>query len=209
MNPQIALSSAALAFLAALLQAVTLDFESNLSPVGASSASEWEFELVVYAPLMGVDGKTGIGTPIGPRVADLNISFSDVFDNLDGAFSGAFLAKYDRWSITGDLIWLKLSDSGDIKNVLDRGLKMEQSMGSLTIGYEVYRNNSTSIELLAGAAVTSLDVELDVELSIPPAPSIRRSVSDSETWGIFGELRKKAEQAVADAPLEGCIAVVG
>lgn len=154
----------------------TPDFEIAPAPVTAPAGSGWEFELSLYAPLMGQDGKTGLG----PVFADVDISLSEILDHLDGIFSGAFLARYDRWSITGDLIWIKLSDASFPTNRSYAGLKMEQYMGSLNLGYEIFRNDSTTLEMIGGAAVTSLDV--DVDLFTPSLPVTRRYASGSETW---------------------------
>ncbi len=175
MKKQIAIVSAAM--IAAFVPAIagTPDIEIPLEPV-ASTDADWSFDLALYAPLMGLDGKSGVG----PLVSDLDISFSDILDNLDAAFSGAFTARYDRWSVTADLIWLKLSDSASPALNSRVDVDLQQYMGSLTVAYEVFRNDSTSVELVGGAAVTSLDV--DIDLFTPLLPITSRSASDSETW---------------------------
>ncbi len=168
---------AAALFLAASVPsfAGTPDFEVAPAPV-APADSGWSFELALYAPMMGLDGKTGIA----PVYSDIDISFDDILDNLDGSLSGAFEARYDRWTITADLIWIKLSDSSYPTANSYLGLELQQYMGSLTVGYELFNNDCTRLEILGGAALTSLDV--DVDLFTPRLPTTTRYASGSETW---------------------------
>jgi hypothetical protein len=47
----------------------------------APEASNWEFRLEPYGWLTALEGKTGVA----PLVADVDQSFSDIFDNLETA----------------------------------------------------------------------------------------------------------------------------
>ncbi len=51
---------------------------------------------------------------------------------------------------------------------------------SLTFGYEIYGNECTTIDLLAGATINSIDV--DLELFTPLLPVTIRSASGSQDW---------------------------
>lgn len=140
-------------------------------------SSGWQFTTALYAPLMGLEGDIGVAG-IGPSHVD--VPFEDILDNLDGGLSGAFEARKDRWSITLDAIWLKLStDANPIANAY-LGVSQEQIMASLSVGYEVYGSDSTSLDLVAGAALNSLDV--DLELFTPRLPVTVRRASGSQEW---------------------------
>lgn len=175
MKTTLAIASA-IAAIAAPSYAGTPDLEIAPAPAITPAASGWEFELTLYSPLMGMEGTTGIGG----LYSDIDISFSEILDNLDGTFSGALTARYDRWSISGDLIWLKLSDAVNPTANSYLGVELQQYMGSVSLGYEVFRNDTTSLELVGGAAVTSLDIDLD--LFTPRLPTTARFASGSETW---------------------------
>ncbi|MCW1923004.1 hypothetical protein OKA05_10610 [Luteolibacter arcticus] len=140
-------------------------------------SSGWEFSLALYAPLMGLEGDIGVA---GFAPNHVDIPFDDILDNLDGGLSGAFEARKDRWSITADAIWLKISASAN--PIADSYLRVsqEQIMASLSVGYEIYGDESTTIDLLAGAALNSLDVDMD--LFTPNLPVTTRSGSGSQEW---------------------------
>ena len=144
------------------------------APVGTDS--EWEFRTAVYAPLMGIDGTVGVGGVSGP----VDVPFSDILENLDAGLTGSFEARRGPWSITVDAIWLKLSASANPFANAVFSFEQQQLMGSAAIGYEIYGNDCTTLDFLAGAALTHLDV--DVELSTPLLPVTFRSASGSETW---------------------------
>ncbi len=138
--------------------------------------SGWDFAVSIYAPLMGLEGDVGVGG----ITSAVDLSFGDILEELDGGATAAFEARRDRWSITGDFIWLKLSGSAQPPAGAYLALKQEQIMASLALGYEIYGNESTSVDLLAGGAVTSMDVDLD--LFTPRLPVTIRSASGSQEW---------------------------
>jgi opacity protein-like surface antigen len=146
----------------------------------AASDSGWDFFLSVYAPLMGLEGDIGVAG----LTTSVDVPFDDILDQLDGGFMTAFEARHDRWSITGDFIWLKLSGSTQPTANSYVGFDQEQIMASLTLGYELFGNENTTFDFLGGAALTSLDVDLDATLA-PPGPvpaTVSRSRSGSKTW---------------------------
>jgi len=178
MKPQL-LATALLATASLCHAGETIPASAPITPAPAS-ASGWDFLLSVYAPLMGLEGDIGIA---GLTTA-VDVPFEDVFDHLDGGFMTAFEARRNRWSITGDFIWLKLSGSAQPTPNTYVGFEQEQVMASLALGYELVGNESTTLDLLGGAALTSLDADLDATLA-PPGPllpTLSRSGSGSETW---------------------------
>ncbi|MCW1924458.1 hypothetical protein OKA05_17965 [Luteolibacter arcticus] len=139
-------------------------------------SSGWEFSGAIYAPLMGLEGDIGVAG----LTTEVDLSFGDILKELDGGATAAFEARYDRWSITGDFIWLKLSGSAQAVASSYIGLKQEQILASLTLGYEIYGSESTTIDLLAGGALNSMDV--DLQLFTPNLPVTIRGASGSEEW---------------------------
>jgi hypothetical protein len=139
--------------------------------------SGWEFSLALYAPLMGLEGDVGVA---GLAPTHIDIPFDEILDNLDAGLSGAFEARYDRWSITADAIWLKISTAVNPIASSYLGFTQDQIMGSLSVGYEIYGDESTTLDLLVGAAVNSIEVDLD--LFTPNLPVTTRSFSGSQEW---------------------------
>lgn len=143
----------------------------------AREPSDWEFSLALYAPLMGLEGDIGVAG-IAPNHVD--IAFEDILDSLDAGLSGAFEARKGRWSATVDAIWLKLSTDADLGAASKLLLRQEQITATLTVGYEIYRDECTSFAVIAGAAYNRLDV--DLELITPNLPVTSRSGSGSQEW---------------------------
>ena len=141
------------------------------------SSSDWEFTLALYAPLMGLDGDIGVR---GFAPVDVDMSFGDILDELDGGLSGAFEARKGRWSVAADAISQKSSTSAPgVANSYIR-LGQDQVMGSVSLGYELYGNDCTSLELAVGGAFNIIDA--DVDLFTPRLPVPIRSGSGSKEW---------------------------
>jgi hypothetical protein len=144
---------------------------------GPEPSSGWQFTTALYAPLMGLEGDIGVA---GLAPVEVDVSFDDILENLDGSLSGSFEARKGPWSITADAIWLKISTAANpVANSYLR-VSQEQLMASLSVGYEIYGNECTSIDFLVGAELVSLDV--DVDLLTPLLPVTSRSGSGSEEW---------------------------
>ena len=142
----------------------------------ATESSEWQFMGAVYAPLMGLNGTIGIG----PVSSQVDLPFRDILKNLDAGLTGAFEARRNRWSITGDFIWLKISTSVEPTPISNISFKEEELMASLALGHEIYGDKKTTFDLLGGAALTSLDAELG--LFTPRLRTTQRSNSGSQSW---------------------------
>lgn len=142
----------------------------------APESSGWQFSGAIYAPLMGLEGDIGVAG----LTTSVDLSFGDILEELDGGATAAFEARYNRWSITGDFIWLKLSGSAQPTANSYVGLKQEQILASLTLGYAIFDNDCTTIDVLAGGAVNSIDA--DLELFTPRLPVTIRGASGSEEW---------------------------
>lgn len=148
----------------------------GIIPPTVEAPSEWEFRTAIYAPLMGIDGTVGVGGLSG----SVDVPFSDILENLDAGLSGSFEARRGPWSFTADAIWLKLSASDNPFANAVFSFEQQQIMASASIGYAIFDNDCTTLDFLAGAALTHLDV--DVALSTPLLPTTFRSASGTETW---------------------------
>jgi hypothetical protein len=147
----------------------------SLTP--AEPDSGWEFLANLYVPMMGLEGDIGVA---GMAPTAVDIGFDDLLDNFDGSLSGAFEARNGRWSITADAIWLKVSFSTPPITNSYLAVTQNQIMGSLVIGYDLYQSEDTRFEVVAGAAINSLEVDMD--LFTPRLPVTIRSGSGSQSW---------------------------
>jgi opacity protein-like surface antigen len=145
---------------------------------GPLDSNGWDFLFALYSPMMGMEGTIGIG----PIVGEVDVPFSEIFDSLDAGFFGSFEARGDRWSVNGDIIWLKMSSSGNPGPNSYLGIDQEQFMSTITTGYELYEDEKTIFDIFGGIAMTGVGIDLDLVTALPGSPYTTRSASGSEFW---------------------------
>ncbi len=73
-----------------------------------ASAADWEHRLTPYLWMSGMEGSQTIGTPAGPLTADLDLSFSDILENLEAGAMLGYRGQTGRWVVMGDAIYMDL-----------------------------------------------------------------------------------------------------
>jgi opacity protein-like surface antigen len=68
---------------------------------------EWTVELSIYMLGAGMTGETGVGG----NVADVDLSFGDVLENLELGGMSSLRIERDRWAFTTDVIYMGLGAS--------------------------------------------------------------------------------------------------
>jgi hypothetical protein len=119
-------------------------------PVAA--ADDWDFALSPYAWLAGIDGE--IGTLPGAPPAPVDVSPSDVVDDVDVALMLLFSAKRGRHGVFADLFYADIqSEEEIIPPPLDLALRVraENTIASLAYQYEFFRADDASADVLVGA----------------------------------------------------------
>lgn len=140
-----------------------------------SSAQEnsWRYQLTPYVWMTGLSGDV---RPLAnaPTVSTSR-SFSNVMDDLEGAFFMAGSARKDRWVLFGDITWASLSH----ESMLLPGIAVEGNLRqrSLTAaaGYQVVSTPTQYLDLLAGARAWRIEASVD-------APALGVSASTTERW---------------------------
>jgi opacity protein-like surface antigen len=158
-------------------------FPSILAALGATSsahAEEWKHTLVPYLWASAMDGTTGIGTPLGPVEADVDISFGDIWDNLEIGGMVSYRVERGRWAIMGDLIYMdletdKTGSAGPIR--VDATVEVQQTAFEVDVGYRV----TERVLAYAGWRYNDLNADLEV-IRTGPGPGATRVAGTSETW---------------------------
>jgi hypothetical protein len=153
-----------------------LAFAEDASKTGSESessgAKNWEFSLApMYLWAVSIDGNMTVkGTKI-----DMDVPFSDIFDNLDGALTFHFEGLHkQRWGFFSDLNYIKLSpdDDGNIE------IDYTQILAELG-GFYRYTSGAHAFDGLAGLRYTSMKGELDFP---GPLPEIDQSVDYTDPF---------------------------
>jgi hypothetical protein len=141
-------------------------------------SGSWVVDVAAYGWASGLSGSVATLPPL--PAANINLGFSDLLSNLDGAFMGSVYARRDRFVVFGDLMYAKLSADQDFATSVSTTVSLTSSslIGTGGVGYRIVADPSYSFDLLAAARL--YNVSTDATLRIGGAFS--RSGSTNETW---------------------------
>ncbi len=143
-------------------------------------AADWEHRLTPYLWMSGMDGSQTIGTPAGPLTADVDLSFGDIWDNLEIGGMLSYRGQNERWVVMADSIYMDL-EAKDNRNgtLIDVGVKIEAKQLALEadLGYEV----AERIVVFAGLRYNDLEQDLTVTTAGGPAAGTR-TASAGDSW---------------------------
>ena len=140
--------------------------------VSARAADDtWEHTLAVYMVGSSINGTAGIGNV----EADVDVSFSDILDNLDAGAMLAYRVERRRWAVVADLIYLGLENS---KSGLGPGgrtrakAEADQLIFELDLSYAL----SERLGVYGGLRYWDLDADLTI---VAAEQSVTGSASES------------------------------
>lgn len=171
----------------------------------ASSSEGWEFGASIYGWLPDISGRTRFSE--GPGGGEINVPISDILDNLEFTFQGAFVARKGRWGMYADLIYLDVSASEpftDLENIggselpgpvsgtvsLDMTSWIVTAAGTWRAGDD--GAGRRTLDLLAGVRYADISQTLDIAIdgdpgNLPPdTPEFPQKVSGDVTDFIVG-----------------------
>ena len=159
---------------------------AGTGPVSAQesdSADPWKFKAAIYLWGAAIDGTTRSGD-------QFDVSFSDIWDNLNFAFMGAFEARKGKWSAAADVIYMDLSDDGT-GTIGPRSAPVSANLGltSWVLNFQgarnVYEDDNASVDVLLGARY--LDVETKLTAAFSGPLGTRTAEASGDVWdGIVG-----------------------
>lgn len=148
----------------------------NKSNVDFPVKPGWSFLVEPYAMFPNMSGDIGLGNV--PDVS-INVSPSEIFDNLH---MGAMLyleANKGKWNINTDLLYMNLSQGVDSNKVIENGEVSAKQLGWETAGlYSVIPN----LQVGVGVLVNSIDSEVNVNRNAIVDGTKNIQASMSETW---------------------------
>lgn len=170
------------AVLAALITnaAVAADVSPLLvgKPQPIEAEEGWTFSIAPYFWMAGLSGET---SQFGLPIVDIDADFGDILGHLDFAFMAAGEARYDRFSIIGDVIYTKLAANGETPlGILatDVDVTSESFSGLLGVGYALLDGPDGHLDIVGGVKVWSVETTLSFNGGL--LGGIERS--ESATW---------------------------
>jgi len=156
-------------------------------------SKKWQFSITPYLWLMGINGKT----TIKGRTADLDVSFGDIWDNLDFAAEVHIEAWRDRYGFFIDTSYAKIALKKDVDLRLDNTLNTKfitkfflgeiggfYRVGTWPVdgGYEKKTNTTFTFDAIGGGRYWYLKNTLKLNGPLGVLPP---EISDSQNWFDF------------------------
>jgi hypothetical protein len=152
-----------------------------------AAAGDWNFQFTPYLFMASIKGNAGIGD----LVAEVDAKFTDIIDEVNLGFMGAFEARRDRLVFLTDLIYLNLSDSTGTPGPLFSSVKVDFKAFILDpeVGYRLVDSENGSVDALVGIRYWHLRTRLEFRAGILPDTEANRS----KNWvDVVGGLRGRA-----------------
>jgi hypothetical protein len=150
-----------------------------LSPM-AHAQDQWRYQLSPYLWFAGLKGD--VATIPGAPPASIEISPSEALQDLKVGLMGAFDAKKGRHGGFADLVYTDVRSDTELVPAIGLTLKSISKTTLFSAGYmyELYKNESAVVDLLAGARYWGIDTELEFGGGLGILAG--RSVSHNESW---------------------------
>jgi hypothetical protein len=176
-------SAAAFIVVAASLlgsRAFAADAVSPVAPEMEQVVTEsgWTFTL---APYFWAAGLSGDIAQFGLPEVHVDADFDDIWHNLDFAAMAIGEARYDRYSLFGDIIYVKLgNESATPHGVLadTASITSETFAGTFGGGYAIVESGNARLDLVAAARIWSVETKISFGGGVLGGTSH----TDSATW---------------------------
>jgi len=145
---------------------------------GAPTVDGWSFSVAPYFWAAGIEGTTSMLPGLPP--ADVDMSFADIFDDLQPSGMLFFTANKGRLGLAADLQYAETEAKSNALAPLfgQERLRSSSLVFSALVNYLVLDDGRVSLRLGGGARLWSLDT--DLKLSSGLLPGRRRT--HQETW---------------------------
>lgn len=122
--------------------------------LGYAQAEEWNWTVTPFGFMPGMDGDViarGIPAPV-------DVSFSDILDNLDLAAMVALDANNGTWGVLSELVWMDLQSTSG-QGPTEVRVELEQTVISAIPYYRVVADDAKTADIGAGARF--IDISMD------------------------------------------------
>jgi hypothetical protein len=143
----------------------------------AMDDSDWHLELSPYLWLAGTHGTVGV---FG-RTASVHASASDLLSHFNFGIMGAAEARRNRFLLTGDLLWIRLSDSSALPfpglSAISADVRVGELVWTSKLGYRVIDRKKFKADANVGARFWHLGQKLNFNPS-----ALGLNVTASQNW---------------------------
>lgn len=177
----------ALALAAGMAGQIGAAAAADLSPAAAPAPAyqpppAWRYEVVLYGWATALNGDIGVRDL---PAASVDVPFTDLVQNLDGALMGAFVARNGDWTLLADLVWSKLSADQSAPNIgplgSQFGLSQKLAIASGIVGHRLPVGGD-NLDLSATVGFRYQRLTVDTDLTFIGAPFVTLSDHDVKDW---------------------------
>ena len=144
----------------------------------APASDGWRFSVSPYLWAAGLSGETGTLRPLPP--ADVDLSFSDILDDLRFAGMVAGAARKGRFGIAADIQYVETRSDGDLRPFFQKtSVTSKTFLATVTGEYAAVDTPEATLFVGAGLRVWSVDTDLKLSGGLGGAT---RRVEDDDTW---------------------------
>jgi hypothetical protein len=122
--------------------------ETPMVQSGCVAPKDTEFRIGLPSWIAGLSGDFGVRG----LVTDQSVDFSQMLNRLDMMASGSLYARYQRWELSTDGLYLKLSDTADLRGILFSGARvsLKQAFAEWLVGYRLINCENGFLSVTAG-----------------------------------------------------------
>lgn len=125
----------------------------------SSAQDEWDYTALIYLWGAGIGGETVTGQ-------DVDVSFSDIVDNLDFGIMGSLEARKGPWAVAGDAIYLNISDDADAAFgpgiPVDADADVKGTVLAASVGYDFIDSGRYRLNGFGGFRYLDMDTTVNV-----------------------------------------------
>lgn len=142
-----------------------------------SAMSDWTFKVAPYLWGAGLSGKAGTFPNLPP--AEVDLSFKDILEDLEGAAMIVGHAQNGPWAISADLQHVKTKSTGSVPDDAVDKAEIRSTTQSLSVHleYNVRSGGGTEVWVSGGARYWNVDTDLTLSNEMGEA-----SRNGSDTW---------------------------
>ena len=155
-----------------------LDAQASETSADSEAGSGWEFSISPYLWAAGISGRADTLPGLPP--ADVDESFSDIWDDLRFAGMVVGAARKGRFAIAGDLQYVETEgEDNDLAPIFGSEKLTSKTFILSAVGeYVAFEKGRSNFILSAGARLWSVETRLDLSSGLLPG----RTIKGEDTW---------------------------
>jgi hypothetical protein len=137
-----------------------LIFGWSTSAAAQTGADRFKYQVTPYLWLSGLDGTVGARG----RTANVDASAGDILDHLDFAAMGTFDARWNRWRLLVDTLYVNVSGEKGTPDpfAIDARVSPRAFIFDPEVGYQILRREGVDLDVMGGLRVWHLKNQLQL-----------------------------------------------